>query len=149
MLGTLWYAEATASDECLTDQQQSWYFLLWMVVFYLWLTAYNTAILISAVAFCRERSAYADYFQLVEQYEGAEPPAPHFALDGLSPQNIQSFEVQTVLVQDRVCSVCLEDLKCQERARVLPCGHWFHLGCIDGWLMRQHWCPNCKHDLRS
>ena len=21
--------------------------------------------------------------------------------------------------------------------------------CIDGWLMRQRWCPNCKRDLRG
>ena len=147
LLGTLWYAEAKASDECFRDQQEGWYFVLWLVIFYLWLTGYNTAIIISAVVFCRERAAYSEYFELVEQYGESVPPVPHFSIEGLSPRMIQHFEVQTGL-GDGVCSVCLEDLQVDERVRVLPCKHRFHLGCIDGWLMRQHWCPNCKRDLR-
>ncbi|KAJ7963822.1 RING/U-box superfamily protein, putative isoform 1 [Quillaja saponaria] len=53
------------------------------------------------------------------------------------------------------CSICFQDFKNEDLVRVLPkCGHFFHLNCIDKWLIRQGSCPicrtyvsNCIHDL--
>ncbi|MCO5558703.1 hypothetical protein L7F22_012289 [Adiantum nelumboides] len=48
------------------------------------------------------------------------------------------------------CAICLEDYKQGERLRVLPCGHEFHVTCIDQWLTTQRcFCPVCKTDARS
>lgn len=30
-----------------------------------------------------------------------------------------------------------------EKIRYLPCMHFYHLGCIDQWLMRSFVCPSC------
>jgi len=44
------------------------------------------------------------------------------------------------------CAVCLCDFECAEKLRHLPCGHKFHVDCIDTWLRRNKACPLCMHD---
>lgn len=29
----------------------------------------------------------------------------------------------------------------------LPCGHWFHGGCIKEWLGKEKVCPLCKQEI--
>ncbi|KAG0501477.1 hypothetical protein HPP92_001549 [Vanilla planifolia] len=46
------------------------------------------------------------------------------------------------------CAVCLQDFSRGERARKLPsCGHFFHLNCIDRWLLRHGSCPFCRKEV--
>lgn len=45
------------------------------------------------------------------------------------------------------CAVCLCDFEAGESARELPCGHFFHRGCIDRWLQRNKRCPLCMHPV--
>ncbi|DBA05005.1 TPA: hypothetical protein N0F65_007007 [Lagenidium giganteum] len=46
-----------------------------------------------------------------------------------------------------VCSICLDDFELQERVKVLPCHHFFHVDCINPWLERRSGCcPLCKQD---
>eukprot|EP00850_Spirogloea_muscicola_P022438 SM000295S11273 [mRNA] locus=s295:118084:125676:+ [translate_table: standard] len=48
------------------------------------------------------------------------------------------------------CAICLEDYEPGEKIRVLPCGHEFHVPCIDLWLMtRRPFCPVCKRDAHD
>lgn len=50
------------------------------------------------------------------------------------------------------CVICMERFQEGDRLRVLPCGHSFHVGCIDVWLSGSHsfdecitsGCPTCK-----
>lgn len=42
-------------------------------------------------------------------------------------------------------AICLDTLQVEDMVRHLPCQHYFHSSCLDGWYMRQHYtCPLCK-----
>lgn len=43
------------------------------------------------------------------------------------------------------CAVCLCEFAGEDRLRLLPlCGHAFHIGCIDTWLLSNSTCPLCR-----
>ena len=55
---------------------------------------------------------------------------------------------------DRCCAICLESIVAGDRLRSLPCGHSFHVGCIDPWLLRVApkalpSCPLCKASVQD
>ena len=41
------------------------------------------------------------------------------------------------------CAICMMDYTAGEPIRLLPCMHYYHLRCIDDWLMRSLTCPTC------
>eukprot|EP00947_MAST-08B_sp_MAST-8B-sp1_P003472 g3472.t1 len=41
------------------------------------------------------------------------------------------------------CTICLEEITKGVAIRDFPCGHPFHLACIDRWLRQKHTCPSC------
>lgn len=45
------------------------------------------------------------------------------------------------------CAVCLCDFEVEDWLRRLPCGHSFHMACIDKWLKRNKVCPLCLQDV--
>jgi hypothetical protein len=45
------------------------------------------------------------------------------------------------------CVVCLGDLEAGDELRALTCGHSFHAGCVDPWLLERQTCPLCKDDV--
>lgn len=47
------------------------------------------------------------------------------------------------------CSVCLCPYEEGEMMRRLPCGHEFHMKCIDQWLTQRTTCPMCRVALVS
>jgi hypothetical protein len=53
-------------------------------------------------------------------------------------------------VEDEVeqCSVCFENFEMLTRIKKLPCGHYYHVDCIDVWLDINPSCPLCRQDLR-
>nr|CAD1842156.1 unnamed protein product [Ananas comosus var. bracteatus] len=47
-----------------------------------------------------------------------------------------------------LCSVCLGEYQSDERLqRIPPCGHTFHVDCIDHWLATNTTCPLCRVSL--
>ena len=46
------------------------------------------------------------------------------------------------------CAICISEFNEGEEVRNLPCGHMFHIGCIDEWLGLNVTCPLCKQDVR-
>lgn len=48
------------------------------------------------------------------------------------------------------CAVCLDAMQCGHVTRELTCGHEFHAGCIDRWVLQTAataggaGCPLCK-----
>ncbi|KAJ1950367.1 hypothetical protein EC988_004414 [Linderina pennispora] len=48
------------------------------------------------------------------------------------------------------CIVCIDDFVVGSRMRILPCGHNYHIECIDPWLTsKSSLCPLCKYDTRD
>ncbi|VFQ96898.1 unnamed protein product [Cuscuta campestris] len=46
------------------------------------------------------------------------------------------------------CAVCLCEFREKDKLRLLPaCGHAFHVGCIDTWLLSNSTCPLCRGTL--
>ncbi|KAJ1734499.1 hypothetical protein LPJ61_001035 [Coemansia biformis] len=46
------------------------------------------------------------------------------------------------------CAVCLDDFVVGAEVRQLPCQHYFHLACIDPWLLNNSAiCPLCNFDV--
>ncbi|KNA16519.1 hypothetical protein SOVF_088460 [Spinacia oleracea] len=48
------------------------------------------------------------------------------------------------------CSICLAEYHKEDVLRILPyCGHYFHIKCIDIWLLQHCTCPVCRISLRE
>ncbi|KYR00191.1 putative GATA-binding transcription factor [Tieghemostelium lacteum] len=51
--------------------------------------------------------------------------------------------------EDASCAICLCEYELNDRIRILPCKHHFHLSCVDRWLIINKACPFCKRDVAS
>ncbi|KAK1410537.1 hypothetical protein QVD17_37074 [Tagetes erecta] len=48
------------------------------------------------------------------------------------------------------CAICLGEYGIGDEIRVMPlCGHGFHVGCVDTWLISHPSCPSCRQILVS
>lgn len=47
------------------------------------------------------------------------------------------------------CVICLERISKEHPVRNFPCGHFFHLHCIDKWLKNHSTCPLCVAKVRQ
>merc|ERR1711959_123568 len=47
------------------------------------------------------------------------------------------------------CPVCCSGFSRGDDIMELPCGHFFHRGCIVPWLQKQNTCPTCRFELPS
>ena len=45
------------------------------------------------------------------------------------------------------CPICLEKCKDKSMVGALHCGHFIHIGCIEGWMVYNHQCPICRDNL--
>ena len=41
------------------------------------------------------------------------------------------------------CAICMMEFAPGDAVRFLPCMHYYHIMCVDGWLMRALTCPTC------
>ena len=71
-------------------------------------------------------------------------------------------EAKAVAVQgdptaEQGCAICLSQFAALDEIRVLPCGHAFHRGCCDQWLLGRRCrpttftkaCPVCRRDASA
>ncbi|CAF1112377.1 unnamed protein product [Rotaria sordida] len=50
--------------------------------------------------------------------------------------------------KDPMCAICLETFKNKEKIRKLDvCSHYFHVTCIDPWLLSHQSCPLCNRNI--
>ncbi|KAK4469882.1 hypothetical protein MN116_007389 [Schistosoma mekongi] len=82
-----------------------------------------------------------------------KPPSPgtHY-LQPESKGNIL-FQIQPIQSSPArghpECEICLIEYQNKDRLRHLPCGHAFHLKCIDAWLKQSTTCPKCRAGIRT
>jgi Ring finger domain len=57
--------------------------------------------------------------------------------DGANPEN-SSNDIE------RKCLVCQFEYEADEEIRRMPCGHCFHMSCVDVWLQQRDFCPYCR-----
>lgn len=79
----------------------------------------------------------------------ATPPADARVIDTKTTIAAHGEEVGEKSEKDSTCTICLCDFQVGTRIRILPCGHRFHISCIDGWLSQSGTCPMCKHEIRD
>ncbi|CAF1499556.1 unnamed protein product [Adineta steineri] len=46
-----------------------------------------------------------------------------------------------------MCAICLESFENNEKLRKLVCSHYYHLTCIDPWLLAHQSCPLCNRNI--
>ncbi|CAF3555767.1 unnamed protein product [Rotaria socialis] len=49
--------------------------------------------------------------------------------------------------KDPTCAICLESFKSKEKLRKIVCAHYFHVTCIDPWLLSHQSCPLCNRNI--
>lgn len=49
LLGSVWYAEVHEDPDCFVNLEQNWYVFLWLIIFYIWVISYTTAIIASTI----------------------------------------------------------------------------------------------------
>jgi hypothetical protein len=42
------------------------------------------------------------------------------------------------------CVICLNDVVDSSQCTLVPCGHTFHSGCIQVWILQNSACPICR-----
>jgi hypothetical protein len=48
------------------------------------------------------------------------------------------------------CSICRDNYtELTITRKINRCGHYFHYGCLDTWLLNHATCPNCRTDIIS
>ncbi|KAJ2700340.1 hypothetical protein H4218_002073 [Coemansia sp. IMI 209128] len=81
-----------------------------------------------------------------EECSGCEKP--HESLGDNQP--CAGAEISVLKGCIATCIVCIDDFIVGSKMRILPCGHNYHIECIDPWLTtKSSLCPLCKYDTRE
>jgi hypothetical protein len=84
------------------------------------------------------------------QHGTAEPQPVGASLDHIKKHSsIFSFTKDVSLPEQEKerCTVCLMDFETGDELRSLNCTHFFHVDCIDRWLVYNKKCPVCRVDM--
>lgn len=158
-LGSFWLSEVLESTpECLPASTDPRFLIFWQVLCYLWIIIYTSCIGVAVVVRKRQQQRMHEAETNLRAVENEDTRSRWGSLGAswvLSPLlGLSAAEIGTLptcdssLCEDKECSICLTALNCDTSLRRLPtCGHVFHQGCIDLWLLRQNKCPLCKGDV--
>jgi hypothetical protein len=63
-------------------------------------------------------------------------------------ENVTSkFQLKKIPEDEKLCSICYDDFKINDKVRKLPCMHLYHSNCIDKWLKNSKKCPLCQKEV--
>lgn len=74
--------------------------------------------------------------------QGAQPSGVAAKL--LKVKLWEVFEIAPADNQDTDCPICQEETGLKTQVIALPCGHWYHEGCIIPWSKTNRTCPQCR-----
>ena len=57
---------------------------------------------------------------------------------------IVNKELNELVLNNTFCSICYETYDDSKKICKLPCGHIYHLDCINVWFDRKRTCPYCN-----
>ncbi len=60
---------------------------------------------------------------------------------------VEIFHKENENAESESCSICIDEYEQNHSLKKLPCGHRFHIKCIDEWLRISNSCPNCKAEI--
>ncbi|KAJ0243124.1 RING-H2 finger protein ATL7 [Hirschfeldia incana] len=106
------------------------------------------------VIYLRRRSSSVDWSSLGMRGGGSFVSTNNLSKAelGLSKELRQMLPIvifkESYSINDSQCSVCLGDYQANEKLQQIPpCGHTFHMDCIDLWLTLHTTCPLCRLSL--
>ncbi|KAJ4713268.1 E3 ubiquitin-protein ligase RING1 [Melia azedarach] len=92
----------------------------------------------------------AEYEMLFGQFAENEnswigrPPASKSVVENLPVVVLTQKDVDS---DNALCAVCKDEIGVGEKAKQLPCSHWYHGDCILPWLGIRNTCPVCRYEL--
>eukprot|EP00933_Yihiella_yeosuensis_P014913 TRINITY_DN1315_c0_g1_i1.p1 TRINITY_DN1315_c0_g1~~TRINITY_DN1315_c0_g1_i1.p1 ORF type:complete len:338 (+),score=58.93 TRINITY_DN1315_c0_g1_i1:123-1016(+) len=87
-------------------------------------------------------------FMFQEEEERAQQPATSSsALQALPEIKVTESDIRQT--EEATCSICLESFSVGDKATRIPCGHFFHPGCIKEWLRNSNQCALCRYELAT
>lgn len=125
---------------------------------YLFPTSENAAKSLIAISFIFLLTVFAIFSTLFfvrrHRYRRASSVGQEREAGGMAWKDVKALTVilfdSDIQETGTMCAICLEDYRKGEKLRVLPCGHEFHVPCIDQWLTTQRcFCPICKKDAHT
>ncbi|OMO52240.1 Zinc finger, RING-type [Corchorus capsularis] len=76
-------------------------------------------------------------------------PAPESVVDSFPLRSHKKVDAAEA-GDEAQCYICLAEYEEEDKIRVLPCHHEFHMSCVDKWLKEIHGvCPLCRGDVRQ
>ncbi|GAM25933.1 hypothetical protein SAMD00019534_091080 [Acytostelium subglobosum LB1] len=139
LVGIIWTFKARSSDKCPSSSP----YLFWVTY-----SVIITQIILAsgAIMFC----CCSCMFSLMRLGAGVEmaPPESRGATDAMIRKlTIKKFHTGLLEKDDCSCAICLCEYDEDDKIRILPCRHHFHLDCVDRWLVINKSCPFCKRDI--
>lgn len=60
------------------------------------------------------------------------------------PSYIVTKKTMEEFTENERCVVCMCEFDVEDKLRILPCAHEFHVNCVDKWLTTNPTCPICR-----
>lgn len=158
VLGTFWCMDVWMNTPgCLVEGAHFYFLIIWQVLSFIWISVH---VCLGGLALNMElsiRRAEGD-LRLIEsddvrlrwgevsRLEGYRAITSSVPSQGMRPAQIQELPCHTATeAAEEDCPICISGICAGDSCRRLPqCGHVFHRGCIDLWLLRAPQCPLCK-----
>lgn len=61
-----------------------------------------------------------------------------------TPPSKKSPKFKLRIIENDNCAICMERYENSDMISILPCSHYFHDSCTEGWLSDHNSCPCCK-----
>lgn len=75
-------------------------------------------------------------------------PAPESVVDSFPIKNHKKHKIPESGDDVEQCYICLAEYEEEDKIRVLPCRHEYHMSCVDKWLKEIHGvCPLCRGNV--